>query len=96
MGRTVGELEDSIDSAELTDWMAFYLIDPWGEQRADLRNGLLTAATINSNPFRSKGHPASKPTDFLLYPSEQVAQSRQITDPAEIEQLFFAITAAYG
>jgi hypothetical protein len=29
MGRTVSELLDSIDAAELNDWIAYYSHDPW-------------------------------------------------------------------
>lgn len=41
MGRTRRELLDSIGSDELSEWRAFYQLEPWGEIRADMRNALL-------------------------------------------------------
>ena len=37
----VERLQETIDSAQFARWIAFYRIDPFGEQRADLRNALL-------------------------------------------------------
>jgi len=33
----VGELLTAIDSPELSEWMAFYTIEPWGAEADDLR-----------------------------------------------------------
>lgn len=53
-----------IDSEELTEWQAYYAIEPFGEERADLRSGII--ASILSNVHRSKGANPSKPSDFVL------------------------------
>jgi len=57
-------LLDRIDSKELTEWQSYYLIEPFGEERADLRSGVL--ASIMSNAWRGKNTPASSPSDFVL------------------------------
>ena len=54
-----------MSAVELREWAAFYSIDPWGEQRADLRMARTVWATIQVN---SKA--AIDPNDFRLYPDE--------------------------
>jgi hypothetical protein len=46
LGKTVGQLLSEITSRELTEWMAYATLEPFGEQRADLRTGLL--ATVSA------------------------------------------------
>lgn len=60
LGRTVRELLDSIDSKELSEWIAYDRVaglpDPW------LQTGIGCAVMRNS--LASQGRPA-KPTDFM-------------------------------
>jgi hypothetical protein len=63
LGCPVAELSRRLTSAELTEWAAYYNLDPWGEDRADLRAGIV-AATI-ANRMRSKGEKTRKPVDFM-------------------------------
>lgn len=41
---------------ELTEWMAFYSVSPFGEERADVRAGIVAAVVANThrNPKRRK------------------------------------------
>ena len=50
-------------SAQLSEWMAFYRLEPWGEERADLRAGIVASTIANSN--RGKGQKPFKVADFL-------------------------------
>lgn len=50
-------------AGELTEWMAYELIEPFGEKRADLRMGISTAAVLNRS--RGKGQVAVKPQDLM-------------------------------
>jgi hypothetical protein len=54
--------------------LAFYKIDPFGDQRADLRAGIV-AATIN-NRMRGKNENTSQPVEFMPFrePIEQTAE----------------------
>lgn len=61
MGRTVRELLNDLDADEFHEWMAFYAIDPWDEQRADLRAGVIASVIANVNSKRAK----FKPSDFM-------------------------------
>lgn len=74
LGKTVGELLAVLSSEELTEWAAFYQIEPFGEYREDLRAGIV-ASTL-ANIHAKKGH-SFKPKDFM-----PVFQDAQAPKPA--------------
>ena len=49
---------------QLLGWLAYYEVEPFGEERADYRIGILTAAVHNA--LRRQGSRPYKPTDFML------------------------------
>lgn len=53
----------NIDSAEFAEWQAYYLLEPFGEYRADVRNALLACVIANSN--RGKSQRSYKIKDFM-------------------------------
>jgi len=55
-----------MSAAELAEWKAFYEMDPWGEQRADLRMALGMWATLKPH---SKA--AIDPLGFMPYADEK-------------------------
>ena len=91
---TVSELLERISSAEVTEWMAFDAIDPFGEPRADLRNGMICAVTANHS-FAPPTSPR-RPSDYMLFsemvqkrddgillsdPEQQALLIKQLIDP---------------
>lgn len=52
----------ALTAEELLEWETLYAIDPWGEYRADLRNGLLCSLTDACH--RAKGKPAP-PLEYM-------------------------------
>lgn len=42
------EMLRRMDAQELNEWMAYEQIEPFGEERADLRSGISTAAIVNT------------------------------------------------
>jgi len=60
---TVGELLGRISSRELTEWQAYCGIEPFGEDRSDLRAGIM-ASTV-ANVFRKSGTKPYKAQDFM-------------------------------
>ena len=42
-----------MSSQELTEWLAFYSIDPFGEERADARQAITSCIIANSNRGKS-------------------------------------------
>lgn len=57
------ELLARISSRELAEWMAYYEIEPFGEERADVRAALV-ASTV-ANVHRGKKRRAYKLDDFM-------------------------------
>ena len=51
-----------MDSREISEWMAYYSMDPFGEVRADYRMAMLACLTANIN--RGNGQPF-KVSDFM-------------------------------
>jgi hypothetical protein len=54
-----------ITSKQLTEWMAFYQIEPFGEERDDLRSGIVASVIANVN--RGKNRKPFKPEEFMPY-----------------------------
>lgn len=73
MGRTVRELLDSMDAVEFQHWVTLYQLDPWDEQRADLRAAQTTAMILSCHT--GKWQP---PSDFL--PKYGAQQSEPMDD----------------
>jgi hypothetical protein len=78
LGRTVEELDETISSAELTQWMAYAGIEPFGYPMDNYRMGVPAAAIVgsiqNTIPVE-KGKRRPKPpkaSDF--YPSQPKAE----------------------
>lgn len=54
MGRTVRELLDSLDAAEFQEWLAYYGLDPWTEDRGDLRAGIIASTVVQALGGKAK------------------------------------------
>ena len=52
-----------MSSAELTEWMAFAEVEPFGEERADLRSAIVAQVIANVN--RRPGTKAYRVEDFM-------------------------------
>ena len=54
-----------MSSREYAEWMAYYRLEPFGEERGDLRAGVVaaTVANVNRDP-KVRGEPYS-PRDFM-------------------------------
>ena len=63
-----------ITSAQFAEWLAYSRIEPWGEERDDLRTGIL--ASMIENIFRDKGKKPAKPSDFILNFEPEDEQTR--------------------
>jgi len=60
---TVRDLLSRIDSKELTEWMAWYSVEPFGEARADLRSAIV--ACVIHNTQCTKKSQMKKVNDFM-------------------------------
>ena len=52
-----------LDAQELMRWLGYHQLEPWGEERADLRAGIV-ASTI-ANVHRGKGKAPFRVRDFM-------------------------------
>jgi hypothetical protein len=66
MGMPVGELLARMPEREFLEWMAFYRIEPWGDERADLRAGVIASTVANVSGTVRKGQRPYRPGDFAL------------------------------
>jgi hypothetical protein len=62
---TVRELLSKLSSDEISEWMAFYQLEPFGDFRADYRSALVTSTFANAH--RQKDSPPFKPEDFMPF-----------------------------
>ena len=58
---TVRELENRLSAQELSEWMAYFSIEPFGEARADYRAGLVASTIANCAGIKKP----MAPTDFI-------------------------------
>lgn len=62
---TVSELLTRISSHELTEWIAYAEIDPFGEWRSDLRAGIVASTVANTARDPKRRHKAYAAADFM-------------------------------
>jgi len=65
LGYTVGELGQRLTSHELSEWMAYAQIEPFGQGRTDLGAGVVAATVANASGPRKKGQAPFRPEDFM-------------------------------
>ncbi len=54
-----------MSSREFAEWMAYYSIEPFGEEPANLRHGILTSVLANAHRDAKKQPQPFKPEDFM-------------------------------
>lgn len=69
---TVTELLARISSRELSEWMAYYSVEPWGAERDNLHAGIVASATINV--WRGEKDEPVNAQDFMLQFGEDEKQ----------------------
>ena len=78
-----------MSSAEFGEWLAYYQLEPFGQDRADLPAAIISATIANVN--RSEKQEPYSPADFLPNFAPKEPQSWE-TQLAFVEML----NAAYG
>ena|SRR5690606_23677190 len=91
---TVAELLDRMSSREFSEWMAFYEIEPFGDERADLRQAMTTSAVHNSIQAHAKNPKWTKPEDFMPY--SEKAQPKTTDGPIAPDALKDKLLAFAG
>ncbi len=88
---SVARAQREINSPEFAEWIAFYGLEPFGDERADLRMGIQTSNLLR--PSMKKGAKAIPPSAFML---TNMGKPKGITDPKVIEAIMMAYCRAYG
>jgi hypothetical protein len=86
---TVRQLRENLDSREFTQWRAFHRVYPIGEERGDLRAGIIAATIVNMH--RDRNSDRAKPSDYMWQYQPEAARPQ--TDE-EIETALDAAMAA--
>lgn len=70
LGMTVSDLLRRVTSSELSEWQAYYKIEPFGDWRADLRAGIV--ASNATNLAQSQDAKQMTPLDYMpIYKPEK-------------------------
>lgn len=83
----VEEWLNRVSSEQLAGWMAYYNLEPWGENRADLRNGVLISS-INHMLVGEKSE--AKPEQFVLKFGKSKKKPKQKAQSAKEQMENFA------
>lgn len=63
LGMPRSEMLERMSSAEISEWMAFYTLEPFGSEASYIGHAIV-AATV-ANRHRNKGEKAHKMTEFI-------------------------------
>ena len=76
---TVSELKQRMSGREFFRWIAYSVIEPWGEERADLRAAMIASTIANVN--RGKGRPVVPIERFMpKFGPKQPAKKQSVQD----------------
>lgn len=79
------------------EWQVLYDLDPWGEERADLRSGTIAAAAANAGRMAAQAMGAKlagepfRPRDFM-----PAAEPEPPLEPDRLRAKIFAAMGALG
>jgi hypothetical protein len=74
---------------DLAEWEALYVIDPWGEQRADLRAGIVASCVCATVP---KHGPVPSPGELMPY----LDRPKRKQSAKEVKAVMGQVKAAWG
>lgn len=95
LGLPVREMLSRMGSDELSEWMAFYSLEPFGDYRADVRSGVVAATFANAN--RAPNAKVFTPEDFMpfvavhadrLKPAATAESERATANVAQFKAMF--------
>lgn len=86
------ELLRGMSSAEMAEWMAYAMIEPFGEARADLRMGIIASLLANIYRDPKKRRQAYKPEDFIpQFQTETDIDERMQSATEKVRTVFSAL-----
>jgi len=85
----VNEMLNRMTSSEFSEWIAYHELDPFGQEREDLRAGMIAAPLINC--WSKKGGKKAKPKDWIL-------KSKKLQTPQDwtfMQKIFKSVVKNY-
>jgi len=86
----VSELGKRVTSSELSEWIAWDRIQPFGEMREDLRAGMIAAPLLNI--WIPKGKKRAKASDWIME-FDSVDEEKKIQSPEVMKMLLSGLSA---
>ena len=80
--------------AQLVEWQEYYLLEPFGEERDDLRMGMLASLYVNAH--KSKGTKLASPADFLMQFDKDKSANTKPMDAAGWQKMKSALKTTYS
>lgn len=74
----------SLDATEWDAWIAYNRLSPIGQERADLRAGIIASVIANSNRDPKKQPRAFEPRDFMPFVGEDAGDEMTPEETAEM------------
>jgi hypothetical protein len=83
LGKTVRQLLAQISSEELTEWRAYSMLEPFGEQLADQRHGIAFAALANLHRDPRRQRQPYRPEDFIPWHFSHRSDRSHRSEPSQ-------------
>ena len=77
-----------ISSREFAEWAAYYEIEPFGEERADLRAGVV-ASMVGNSAGGKQGGGSFEPADFVMSFGQRETDWRMMLAQAQMINTMF-------
>ncbi len=77
-----------MSSRELTEWMAFFSLEPWGTEVEDWRAGLIASTIANVNRDPKKRRKPYEPKDFMPCRDRRPAEEQSWEEQARILEMW--------
>lgn len=85
---TVKELLARIDSRELSEWMVYFNLEPWGTEVEDWRAGMVASTIANVNRDEKKRKKPFEPKDFIPQRAKPPVEEQTWEEQAKILELW--------
>jgi len=89
LGIPFNELGSRISAAELVLYQCYYKLEPWGEERADVRTASQTSFIASATGVTKQGGGKFTTEDFMLF---RPKQEEPEGDPPGLRDAFMAMT----
>lgn len=90
---TVRELLARTDSRELSEWMAYFSMEPWGTEIEDWRAGMIASVIANANRDEKKRRKPFEPKDFM---PQRIEEEQSWEEQARLLEMWFRTAGKKG